>query len=565
MRRHKTIVAVVAAGLLATAAAACSSSPSSSGGSSNNSSSGPTGTLTIDNESGGTWTCDFNPFNLTYISYSLGPVYEPLAFVDTLEDAKATPWLATSWTWANGNRQLTFTIRKGVKFSNGDPLTPADVVYTFGLLKKYPTLDINSVWTQLSSVSLAGSDQVQFDFKTAAVTYFYYVADQVGIVDQKVWSKIANPVTYPDKNPVGTGAFTTGSSDCTPQNIKYVANPHYWQPNEPKVATVDYPAFLTNDTANTFLANGQAQWGSQFIPDIQSFYVAKSPDNHYWFPPVVNVSMFINLTNPLLKNLAVREAMAYAVNRPRAASIGEYGYEPASNQTGIVTPTFSSWLDTSQAAAYGNDYAYNPAKAISILKAAGFKMGSNGIFDSPSGQPLSFNIVNNSGFSDWIAAVQTLQADLKAVGIQITPENLADTTYEEDIQSGKFDLGYYAETGGPSPYYELRQWLYSANSAPIGQVAGSNFERYSNKATDALINEYPQTTSAAMQQSIVDKLEKVMLSDVPLIPITEEVDWFQYSTSTFTGWPTPSDPYAQPAAYNYPDWGQVMTHLSPVK
>jgi peptide/nickel transport system substrate-binding protein len=402
-------------------------------------------------------------------------------------------------------------------------------------------------------------------FKSAAVPYFYYVADQVGIVDQKIWSKIADPATYPDKNPVGTGAFTTGASDCTPQNIKYVANKHYWQPGEPKVAVVNYPSFLTNDTANTFLASGQAQWGSQFIPSIQSFYVSKSPDNHYWFPPVVNVSLFINLKNPILSNVAVRQAMAYAINRPRASTIGEYGYEPPSNQTGIVTPTFSSWLDTSQAAAYGNDYAYNPQKAISILKAAGFVRGSDGIFQTKSGQPLAFNLVDNGGFSDWVAAVQTIQADLAQVGIKITPENLAQTTYDNDIYNGQFDLGYYAETGGPSPYYELRQWLYSANSAPIGKPAGSNFERYDNPATDALLNEYGTTTSPSQQASIVDQLEKVMLTDVPLIPVTEAVDWFQYNTGTFTGWPTPSNPYAQPAAYNYPDWGQVMLKLAPVK
>ena len=230
-----------------------------------------------------------------------------------------------------------------------------------------------------------------------------------------------------------------------------------------------------------------------------------------------------------------------------------------------MTPTFSSWLDTSQSAAYGNNYAYNPAKAISILEQAGFKRGSNGIFTTPSGQPLSFNLVNNGGFSDWVAAAQTIIQDLKAVGIQVTPENLAQTTYENDIFTGKFDLGYDAETGGPSPFYELRQWLYGPNSAAIGKSAGSNFERYSNPATDALINQYAQTTDPATQKSIVDQLEKVMLADVPVIPITEAVDWFQYDTGSFSGWPTPSNPYAQPAAYNYPDWGQLMLHLSPAK
>jgi peptide/nickel transport system substrate-binding protein len=559
MRRLKAFGVLIAAGALA---AACSSGSSSSS-SSSSSASGPSGVLTIDNESGGTWTCNFNPFNLSYISYSLGPVYEPLAFVNTLQSGKITPWLATSWTWGSGNKDLTFTIRKGVKFTNGDPLTAADVVYTFNLLKQHSTLDINAVWSVLSSVTQKGSDQVAMTFKTAAVPYFYYIADQVGIVDQKVWSKVSNPVTYPDKNPVGTGAFTTGSSTCTPQNIKYSANKHYWQPGRPKVATVNYPSFLTNDTANTFLANGQAQWGSQFIPSIQSFYLSKSPDYHYWFPPVANVSMFINLTDPLLKNVAVRQAMAYAVDRHKASTIGEYGYEPPSNQTGIVTPTFGSWLDTNQASSYGSNYAYNPAKAVSVLQKAGFKKGSDGIFRSPSGQKLSFTILNNGGFSDWVAAVQTIQASLKAVGIQVTPQNLAATTYQTDLYTGKYQLAYGSETGGPTPYFELRQLLYSHNSAPIGTAAGSNFERYSNPTVDKLIEQYGATTSTSEQHSIVNQLQKVMLQDVPVIPVTESVDWFQYDTGSFSGWVTQGNPYAQPSAYNYPDWGQQMMTLQP--
>src|SRR5260370_1664953 len=220
MRRLKAMGVVIAAGVLA--AAGGTSSSSSSG-----SSSGPSGVLTIDNESGGTWPCDFSPFNLSYVPYSLGPVYEPLVFVNTLQSGQETPWLATSWTWSNGNKQITFTIRNGVKFSNGHPLTAADVVFTFNMLKKFKTLDINSVWSVLSSVTQKGSDKVVMTFNTAAVPYFYYIADQIGIVDQPVWSKVPNPAHHPDKNPVGTGAFTASSPTCTPRNIKYTANPHY--------------------------------------------------------------------------------------------------------------------------------------------------------------------------------------------------------------------------------------------------------------------------------------------------------------------------------------------------
>jgi peptide/nickel transport system substrate-binding protein len=554
MRR---LIMTGAAALLAAAVAACgSSAPSSSSGAS---AKGPSGTLTISNEQGTLWNCSFNPFNPSNLGegVTMGQVYEPLAFVDTLENAKATPWLATSWAWSDGNKVLTFTIRQGVKFNDGTPMSAADVAYTFNLLKKNPTLDVNSVWSVLSSVAQQG-DNVVFTFQNPAVPYFYYIADQVPIVPEHIWSKISNPVTYADSSPVGTGAYMV--QPCTAQNITYVANPHYWQPGEPKIAKVLYPAFTSNDPANTYLATGQAQWGSQFIPNIQAVYSSKSPDNHYWFPPIANVSLIPNLTVAGLSDVHVRQAMAYAIDRNKVANIGEYGEEPGANQSDIATPTFSAWMDTSAAAQY--NYGYNPAKAKAILEADGYKLGGDGIF-AKNGQQLSFSVINIGGYSDWVASMSVIQQQLKAVGIAITPDNLAQNDFTSRLYNGQFQLAYYAETGGPTPYYEFRQWLYSANSAPIGKQASSNWERYSNPTTDSLLNSYALTTDSATQHQIVDKLQQVALSDVPYIPITEEVGWFQYNTSSFTGWPSPSNPYAIPAAYAYPDMGQVLLHLAP--
>jgi len=555
MRRLKSLGVLIGTVGLLTAAAACGTSTSGSG-----SASGPSGTLTISDESGALWTCGFNPFNSSVSFLDFGPVYEPLMYVDTLANAKVTSWLATGYTWSNANKTITFTIRNGVKWSDGKPFSAADVVFTFNLLKKYPALDINSVWSVLSSVTQQGSDQVVMNFKNAAVPYFYYIADQVPIVPEHIWSALSNPVTFNDPKPVATGAYTV---QCKPEQITFLANKHYWQPGEPKIAQVDEPAFTSNDPANTYLATGQAQWGAQYIPSIKTFYADKSPNYHYWFPPFASVSIFINQKDPILSNVAVRQAMAYAIDRTKVSQVGESGYEPPGNQTGITTPTFSTWQDTSAAAQY--NYTYNPTKAEQILTAAGFKKNSSGIFVSPSGKALSFNVINEGGYSDWVASMQIIQTDLKAVGIQITPINLAGTDFDTRLFDGDFQLAYYDETGGPSPYYEMRQWLYSANTAPIGKQASTNFERYSNPATDALLNDYATTTSPAMQHSIIDQLQQVMLKDVPLIPVTEEVDWYQYDTGAFTGWATPSNPYAQPAAYQTPDLGIMLLHLAPKK
>ena len=547
----------LAAGLLAAAAGCSAGSSSSSGSTSSNTST--SSTLTISNENGALWTCGFNPLNPSDTLLSFGFMYEPLVYVNPLQGGKTTPMLASSYAWGAGNKSLTFTIRQGVKWSDGTPMTASDVAYTFNLIKKYPALDLTGVWSVLSSVTATGNT-VTMDFSTVAVPYFYYIADQTPIVPEHIWSKLSNPTTNAITDPVGTGPFLMNK--CSPSNITYTANPNYWQPGLPKIKKIEYPAYTSNTTANNDLANGTAQWGAQYIPAINTFYKSKSPDYNYWFPPTVNVSLVPNLTNPLLANVKVREAMSYAINRAKVSTIGESGYEPPANQTGIVTPTFASSQDSSAVSAWGN--GYDPAKATSLLESAGFHMGSDGIMVNSAGQKLQFTVLNIGDYSDWVASVQVIQQELKSVGIAITPDNLSNTNFVSEFDYGKYQLAYYDQQSfGPSAYYELNNWLNSANTAPVGKLAPSNFERYSNPATDKLLNEYATTTDPATQQSILNQVQQVMVTDVPIIPVTEAVDWYQYDTGSFSGWPTPGNPYAQPSAYAFPDNEQVLLQLSP--
>jgi peptide/nickel transport system substrate-binding protein len=557
MRRLTRYGVILTAGVLAAGVAGCSAGSSSSSGSGSGNTS-TNSTLTISNENGALWTCGFNPLNASDTLLAVGFIYEPLVYINPLQDGKQTPMLASSYTWGAGNKSLTFTIRSGVKWSDGTPMTAADVAYTFNLIKKYPALDLTGVWSVLSSVTATGNT-VTMNFSTVAVPYFYYIADQTPIVPQHIWSTYSNPTTNAVTSPVGTGPYVM--SKCSPSNITYTANPNYWQPGLPKIKKIQYPAYTSNNTANNDLANGTAQWGAQYIPAINAFYTSKNPDYHYWFPPTVNVSLVPNLTNPLLNNVKVREAISYAIDRTKVSTIGESGYEPPANQTGIVTPTFSSSVNNSALAAWGN--GYDPAKATSLLESAGYHM-SGGVMTNAAGQKLSFTVINIGDYSDWVASVQVIQQELKAVGIQINPDNLSNTDFDADLYYGKYQLAYYdQQTFGPSAYYELNNWLNSANTAPVGKVAASNYERYSSPATDQLLNQYATTTDPATQASILNQVQQVMLNDVPIIPVVEAVDWYQYDTGSFSGWPTSSNPYAQPSAYSYPDNEQVLLHLSP--
>ena len=255
------------------------------------------------------------------------------------------------------------------------------------------------------------------DFSTVAVPYFYYIADQTPIVPEHIWSTMANPAT----DPISQAGRHRPVPD---EQVQPVEHHLHGQPALLAAGLAEdqddpVPGLHEQQHGQRHLANGNAQWGAQYIPDIEAFYTSKSPNFHYWFPPTVNVSLVPNLTNPLLSNVKVREAMSYAIDRAKVSTIGESGYEPPANQTGIVTPTFSSSLNNPALAAWGN--GYDPAKATSLLESAGFHMGSDGIMTNAAGQKLAFTVINIGDYSDWVASMQVIQQDLKAVGISITP------------------------------------------------------------------------------------------------------------------------------------------------
>ena len=570
MKRFQWLMALGAVCLLVAACGGSSSSgTSSASGSSTSTSAAVTGgkvagKLVVDNESGSTWTCQFNPFNPAVTLVSFGWVYEPLEYVNILKTGSVTPWLASSSAWSNGFKTLTFTIRSGATWSDGQPFSADDVAYTFNAMKSDKAIDLNAVWKAdggpLTDVTQKGN-QVVFTFASASEPYFYLIADQTPIVPKHIWSTLnqSSLHSYTDTKPVGTGPYEV--SNCAPQNIKYLNNPHYWQSAAghpvPAVKEVDYPAFLSNTAANLVLSQGGAQWGGQYVPNIQSFYISKDPAHrHYWFAPVLNVSLFPNLTNPVLSQLPVRQAISLAIDRATVSRLGESGYQAPANQTGVVLPTFSSWSDSSL-----TQTTYSPSKAEQTLTSAGFTKGSDGIFKDKSGNPLSFTIKTISGFSDWDSSLQLITQQLKAAGIKVTVQDENTTSYTADLQAGHFQLAYGGSGGpapspGPSPYYELRGLLFGGN------IGSTNYERFKSPSTDALFNSY-SAASQADQVNIVHQIQKVMVDQIPLIPVTEGVDWYQYDTSHFAGWPTQANPYAQPAPYQAPDMGVVLTHLVP--
>ncbi len=181
---------------------------------------------------------NFNPFLLFAGSADPGTVfvYEPLMYVNPLNGG-VTPLLATSYKWEDNNLKMVVTIRKDVKWNDGVPFTPNDVVFTFNLLKKYPALDANGIWSDISGLQSveASGDDVIFTFSKPDVPMYYYIL-RTRIVSENIWSKVDDPTTFMNSdNPVGTGPFLRTNYSVANNTEYFSKNPNYWMKGRPYI------------------------------------------------------------------------------------------------------------------------------------------------------------------------------------------------------------------------------------------------------------------------------------------------------------------------------------------
>jgi peptide/nickel transport system substrate-binding protein len=529
---RRSVRALAVSGVAALALAACSNAGSSGGPSAAGST-----TLTVNNNEGEPLTDNFNPLDPTstlnvYGSFSM--IYEPLVQYDPQRPGVTYPWLATHYSWSNGDKALTFDLRKNVTWSDGKPFTSADVVYTFDLLKKDSAVNVYGI--QFASVTANGKYQVTITFSQPAFADFYYIAEVTPMLPQHIWSSISNPATFTDTTPVGTGPYVL--SHFTPENFVLTKNPHYWQPGVPKITSLDYVAG-TSTSLQTMVNNDTLDWSSGGDPGAQK-WVKQNPVNHYWFPGAGVVSLEPNLARWPFTDVAVRKAISLAINRSLVGRRGEFGYEtPVISATGLL-PSQGSYV----AGQFASDKLdYDPAAAKALLKKAGYSPGSNGIF-AKAGKQLSITIEDPSGFVDYITDCQLIVTELKQVGIAANCDGVSTNQWGSDLASGNFDSSIrWSDYGNGDPYYLYNGWL-NSTLAPKGGSASDDFERWTSSTSQSALSTYISTTSTTSRSQALATLEGIIVNQVPVIPLFDAADWGTYLTKNAVGWASPQNPYA---------------------
>jgi peptide/nickel transport system substrate-binding protein len=497
---------------------------------------------------------NFNPFNLgAQRDFTWGGIYENLLISTAVGGGRQYNVLGQSFAFSKNGKTLTITVRPGVKWSDGRPVTAEDVHYSLTIGRQDKAADRISLVaanSNIAGVSRVGSNKVAIRFKQVDSTLLGSQLPTVPIVPKHVWSKVRNVVNFANPNPVGSGPFNRVTR-FSGQSYQLSKNPNYWAKGLPRIDCVQRIFTASNDAGLLQIVSGQADWTHNFVPNVESAYQEKDPKNYHnaYLTTALPVSLTFNTTEYPYSLVAFRKGVSQAIDRNMVSKIGEYGYAPATTALGLEQ-LYPKWINPALKAKAKQMATYDPAAARKIFTDAGFTYRGSRLMD-PRGNAVSFQMHVIGGWSDWVASLQIISRNLQAVGID------ADVKIEPDwpawvsnsaISGTKPSLIWSNGGGDPTPYAYFFSHFDPSQIVPTGQdaLALGNFERNSNAAAVPFLRQFKGTLDRKKQLAAAYKLQEIFLDELPYVPLFIGPRWSTYSTKYFKGWITWQNQYADP-------------------
>ncbi len=227
---------------------------------------------------------NFNPFNLgAQRDFTWGGVYENLLISTAVGGGRQYNLLGEKFTWSKNGKALTVTVRSGVKWSDGKPLTAEDVRYSLTIGRQDKAADrinLTGANSNIAGVSRVGRDRVVIRFKAVDSTFLGSQLVNVPIVPKHVWSKVKDVVNFANPNPVGSGPFNR-ITRFSGQSYQLSKNKSYWAKGLPRIECVERLFTASNDAGLLQIVSGQADWTHNFVPNVETAYQAKDPKNFH--------------------------------------------------------------------------------------------------------------------------------------------------------------------------------------------------------------------------------------------------------------------------------------------
>jgi len=414
-----------------------------------------------------------NPFlGITLAATDIFRTIYPTLTTYSPEDFSVQPELAESWSSSPDKLTWTFRIRRGVEWSDGQPVTARDAAYTFNRMMTDPaaaTANGNFV-ENFASVTAPDDHTLVIRTKQPQSTM---LAIDAPIVPEHIWSKVDDVASFPnDQMPVvGSGPFVL--TEYEPERyVTLEANPRFWR-GAPEVSRLQFVQFKNSDAAVQALRKGDIDVVQKLTPaqfnalSGQEDVERVKGQGRRFYEIILNPgatdseNRSIGSGHPALRDVRVRQAIDHAIDRKTLVDrvLGGYGQIGS----GYLPPIFA-------------DYHWSPQRprqfdlqtANRILDEAGYQRGEDGIRRTPQGEPLNFDFVLHGDEPVDAQVGEFVKRWLADIGIRVELQPVSDNQLNERTIAGDFDMVVSGWSANPDPDYVLRLQTCAARPTPDG-------------------------------------------------------------------------------------------------
>lgn len=457
----------------------------------------------------------------TYDSYATALIFESLIKLDAKGEYQ--PDIAT-WKISDDHLTYTFTLKDGIKFSNGTPMTADDVYFTYATMahpdyngpRAYAVADLvgyedyHSGKTQtFEGIKVIDSKTISFTFKDGMASPANIECFVYGILskDYYKFDKWDDFLALNEK-PMGSGVMVF-EAFAPKEYIKMLRNENYWDPkNGAKIGGI-YFLEVPDETLISALETEQIDFAQvsasqdnlQALKELPNVNAVNYLGNGYTF-------MCFNTKKPTLSDKRVRQALMYALNRKDFIKI-QYGEGIA--EVGMAPLSPVSWAFPKEGL---NPYDFDLAKAGQLMDEAGWKMGADG-YRYKDGQKFSVSWLVYTD-SPWPGKLSSMAADTwKQLGVDLKIEimdfnTVSDKTMDAEPEDRTFDIYTMGFSLSVDP--DPTGALFDDNASAKG---GFNASGYRNDYAMSLVQKGKQEFDTAKRAEIYKEWALIMNDEIP--------------------------------------------------
>lgn len=509
----------------------------------------------------------FNPFVSIYLlpTNIIRYVYEYLVQNDA-EDGSPTKGLADSWETEDGGATWVYTLQDDLKWSDDEPITAEDVVYTYTQMMEVPELAVanGNLVTNFESVEARDEKTVVIRLKGPQASN---PGLEIPVVPKHIWEAVENPAEFAnDADVVGSGPYLLESYEAN-QQITLRSNPNFWR-GEPAVERIQYVYYTNSDAQVQALRSGEVDFVTGLSPtqyealDGAEGITVHSGEGRRYHSFSINVGLITRDGEPYgtgheaLKDREVRQALRLGTDTEALLEnvLDGLGVQA----TSFIPASFSKWaLPADDPVIMG----YDPEAAMQKLEDAGWTVGADGVREK-DGTRLELRLLVDAEDLQEQSIAEYFVPWMAEIGVKINVESTDSDTISAKAVQGDYDIYFSGWSVNPDPDYQLGINLCSTLPTGTDGSGGTSQDGYCNPEFDALYEQQRAELDEETRQQIVHDMLALNYADTAQIATWYANSLEAYRSDRFTGFtlqPKEGGIIANQAGY----WG--FTTLEPVE